>query len=94
MVGTINKIKEVEHAGQALPLFEATWQRAVTGIMNEFGGVHRVQLITAWVHHKVEELCQDCGCQQVTLWHCGSARPAEAQPPDQRHPLPLHRMAP
>jgi hypothetical protein len=30
-------------------LFEAaTWQRAVTGIMNEFGGcVHHVQLITA-----------------------------------------------
>jgi hypothetical protein len=63
--------------------------------MNEFGGVHHVQLITAWVHHKVEELCQDCGCQQVTLLHCEISRAQlEAQPPDQRYPLPLHRMAP
>jgi hypothetical protein len=57
-------------------LFEAaTWQRAVTGIMNEFVVGGHVQLITAWVHHKVEELCQNCGCQ-------GDVVDCEISPPE------------
>jgi hypothetical protein len=43
--------------------------------MNEFVVGGHVQLITAWVHHKVEELCQNCGCQQGDVVDCEISPP-------------------